>query len=91
MPGRIIWEVLPSMAATQFIQFFTFAFSVSYDYTDNRYVKTWQGNLNSVNITKFIYATTSYLFLKDDEALKKHELIQKHGLQQDEIRKQVSM
>ena len=27
--------------------------------------------------------------LKDDEALKKHELIQQHNMQQDEIRKQV--
>jgi hypothetical protein len=38
-----------------------------------------------------LYATTSSLLFKDGEALKKQELIQKHGLQQDEIRKQVSV
>ena len=37
-----------------------------------------------IHCDKSIFCT-----LKDDEALKKHELIQKHNMQQDEIRKQV--
>lgn len=35
------------------------------------------------------YDKSKFCTLKDDEALKKHELIQKHNMQQDEIRKQV--
>ena len=35
------------------------------------------------------YDKSIFCTLKDDEALKKHELIQKHNMQQDEIRKQV--